>query len=72
MKPRETDLKQEGFVHLHVHSHMSMLDGAATIIDIVDEACRLKMPAIAITDHGNLFAASEFYEYARHRGIKPI
>lgn len=72
MKPRETDLKQKGFVHLHVHSHMSMLDGAATIKDIVDEACRLKMPAIAITDHGNLFAASEFYEYARHRGIKPI
>ncbi len=72
MKTKKPVCKQGEFIHLHVHSHMSMLDGAATIKDIVDEACRLKMPAIAITDHGNLFAASEFYEYARHRGIKPI
>lgn len=72
MKPESPGFNGGEFVHLHVHSHMSMLDGAATTKDIIDEACRLNMPAIAITDHGNLFAASEFYDYAQHRGIKPI
>ena len=60
------------FVHLHVHSHYSLLDGAAKIPDLVQTALEYKMPALAITDHGNLFGALEFYNCARKAGIKPI
>lgn len=60
------------FVHLHVHSHYSLLDGAAKVPDLVNLACKYEMPALALTDHGNLFGALEFYEYARKAGIKPI
>lgn len=60
------------FVHLHVHSHYSLLDGAAPIKAIIDAARKLRMPAIAITDHGNMFGAIEFYQYALKRGVKPI
>jgi DNA polymerase III subunit alpha len=62
----------DSFVHLHVHSEYSMLDGAARIKPMVDEAVRLGMPAIAVTDHGNTFAAFEFYKTAKDAGIKPI
>jgi DNA polymerase-3 subunit alpha len=61
-----------GFVHLHTHSHYSLLDGAATIDDLVDTAVREKMPALALTDHGNMFGSLEFYKAAQARGIKPI
>jgi DNA polymerase III alpha subunit len=52
------------FVHLHVHSHYSLLDGAAPVKGIIDAARRFRMPAIAITDHGNMFGAIELYQYA--------
>nr|WP_308192653.1 DNA polymerase III subunit alpha [Microbacterium sp. ACRRU] len=62
----------DSFVHLHVHSEYSMLDGAARIGPMVQEAVKLGMPAIAVTDHGNTFAAFEFYKTAKDAGIKPI
>ncbi|MEI8065787.1 MAG: DNA polymerase III subunit alpha [Actinomycetes bacterium] len=60
------------FVHLHVHTEYSMLDGAARVGELVREAARLEMPAIAITDHGNVFGAFEFNKQAIKAGIKPI
>lgn len=65
-------MASDSFVHLHVHSEYSMLDGAARIGPMVQEAVRLGMPAIAVTDHGNTFAAYEFYRTAKDAGIKPI
>jgi DNA polymerase-3 subunit alpha len=62
----------DSFVHLHVHSEYSMLDGAARIGPLVQEAARQGMPAIAVTDHGNTFGAFEFYKAAKDAGIKPI
>ncbi len=60
------------FVHLHVHSHYSLLDGAAKISDLVHKAKLMGMPAIALTDHGNLYGAFEMHETALKEGIKPI
>ena len=60
------------FIHLHNHSHYSILDGAITIDKMVEKAVEFGMPGIALTDHGNMFGAIEFYEKARARGIKPI
>lgn len=60
------------FVHLHNHTEYSMLDGAAKIAPMLAEAQRLDMPAIGMTDHGNMFGASEFYNAATKAGIKPI
>ncbi|ANE80795.1 DNA polymerase III subunit alpha [Mycobacterium adipatum] len=60
------------FVHLHNHTEYSMLDGAAKVKPMVAEAQRLGMPAIGMTDHGNMFGASEFYNVATDAGIKPI
>ena len=60
------------FVHLHVHTEYSMLDGAARLTDLFAEAQRLGMPAVAMTDHGNVFGAFDFYTKARAAGIKPI
>ncbi len=60
------------FVHLHTHSHYSLLDGLAKIDDLVNEAVRLEMPALALTDHGSLYGAIEFYKKAKAAGIKPI
>ena len=74
-------MADEGFVHLHVHSEYSLLDGAARIeppasnpdaTTIFTEAERLRMPALAITDHGAMFGALRFYESARRTGVKPI
>jgi len=62
----------DSFVHLHVHTEYSMLDGAARVKDLVAEAARLEMPAIAMTDHGNLFGAFDFYKKANDAGINPI
>ena len=62
----------ESFVHLHNHTEYSMLDGAAKITPMLAEAQRLGMPAIGMTDHGNMFGASEFYDAATKVGIKPI
>jgi DNA polymerase III subunit alpha len=60
------------FVHLHVHTDFSLLDGACETSELLDEASRQKMPAVAITDHGNLFAAANFFYEAGKRDVKPI
>ncbi len=60
------------FVHLHVHSHYSLLDGACTVQQLVDKAVELKMPAMALTDHGALYGAVEFSQKASKAGVKPI
>jgi DNA polymerase-3 subunit alpha len=60
------------FVHLHLHTDYSLLDGACDLEEVVDEAARREMPAVAVTDHGNLFAAESFYQTAKTRGVKPI
>jgi DNA polymerase III subunit alpha len=60
------------FVHLHVHSEYSLLDGAAQLEKLVKKAKALDFPAIALTDHGNLFGAIDFYLAAQKAGIKPI
>jgi DNA polymerase-3 subunit alpha len=62
----------EQFVHLHVHSEYSMLDGAARVSDLFDEAARMGMPALAMTDHGNVFGAYEFWKKGKAAGVKPI
>ena len=62
----------ENFVHLHVHTEYSMLDGAAKISELVDEVANQNMPAIAMTDHGNVFGAFEFYKIAKAAKVKPI
>jgi DNA polymerase-3 subunit alpha len=63
---------QPQFVHLHVHTDYSLLDGACETGELLDEASRQKMPAVAITDHGNLFAAANFFDQASKRDVKPI
>ena len=60
------------FVHLHVHSEYSILDGACRIPALVEKAARLEMPAVALTDHGSLAGMVELYREARERGVKPI
>src|SRR6202051_1494396 len=65
-------MKNPRFVHLHLHTDYSLLDGACDLEEVVDEAARRKMPAVAVTDHGNLFAAESFYHAAKTRGVKPI
>jgi DNA polymerase III subunit alpha len=62
----------KNFAHLHVHTEYSMLDGAARVKDLFAEAARMEMPALAITDHGNLFGAFEFYKQGKAAGVKPI
>jgi len=60
------------FVHLHLHTDYSLLDGACEIGELTEEAARRGMPAVAVTDHGNLFAAANFYQKATTHGVKPI
>ena len=60
------------FVHLHLHTEFSLLDGACRIDELLDRAAELKMPALAVTEHGNMFSAVAFHDAARKRGIKPI
>jgi len=60
------------FVHLHCHSHYSLLDGAGSVDRLVERAKALRMNALALTDHGNLYGALEFYQKAKAAGIKPI
>lgn len=63
---------KDSFVHLHVHTEYSMLDGAARVKPLIQAAVELGMPAIGITDHGNNFGAFDFYKTAKSAGIKPI
>ena len=62
----------DSFVHLHTHTEFSMLDGAARLDDLFTEAARMGMPALAMTDHGNVFGAYEFWKKAKAHGVKPI
>ncbi|TCJ36586.1 DNA polymerase III subunit alpha [Parafrankia sp. BMG5.11] len=62
----------DSFVHLHVHTEYSMLDGAAKTGLLFKEAAKLGMPAVGMTDHGNMFGAYEFYQGAKSAGVKPI
>jgi len=65
-------MHHSGFVHLHLHTQYSLLDGAIRPSALVEQARKFKMPAVAVTDHGNIFGAVEFYEMALKAGIKPI
>ena len=60
------------FVHLHLHTEYSLLDGANRLDELVGEGVRLGMKAMAITDHGNMFGAVEFHDACRAKGVKPI
>jgi DNA polymerase-3 subunit alpha len=60
------------FVHLHLHTNYSLLDGACRITPLLQRAAELKFPALAMTDHGNLFGAVEFYDTCVKHGVKPI
>ncbi|MEQ8151501.1 MAG: DNA polymerase III subunit alpha [Smithellaceae bacterium] len=65
-------MKQSKFVHLHVHTQYSLLDGMIRLNELFKKAKEFGMPAIAITDHGNMFGAIDFYKQAEANGIKPI
>ena len=65
-------IQHSEFVHLHVHSEYSLLDGAAQLEKLVKKAKELRFPAIALTDHGNLFGGIDFYQAASKAGLKPI
>ena len=64
--------KRNSFVHLHLHSEYSLLDGGNRVDKLVNRVAELGMDAVAITDHGNMHAAVQFYNIARKKGIKPI
>src|SRR5213082_2432707 len=65
-------MPRDSFVHLHLHTEYSLLDGAIRIKELMKKAAEFKMPAVAITDHGNLYGAIEFYQEAQRAGVKPI
>ncbi|PYJ19906.1 MAG: DNA polymerase III subunit alpha, partial [Verrucomicrobia bacterium] len=65
-------MPRDSFVHLHLHTEYSLLDGAIRMKELMKKAAEFKMPAVAITDHGNLFGAIEFYQEAQRTGVKPI
>ncbi len=65
-------MKHEDFVHLHLHSEYSLLDGAIRFDNLLKKAEEFKMPAVAVTDHGNLFGAIEFFKKGMHSPVKPI
>jgi DNA polymerase-3 subunit alpha len=62
----------ETFVHLHLHTEFSLLDGMVRTDDLAERAAKLGMPAVAMTDHGNLYGAIKFYKSCKKEGIKPI
>ncbi|MDX6297779.1 MAG: polymerase subunit alpha, partial [Nocardioidaceae bacterium] len=68
----EPSVTNDSFVHLHCHTEYSMLDGAARVGELLDEAARLGMSALAVTDHGNTFGAFDFYKQGKARGITAI
>src|SRR5712672_67078 len=65
-------MARDSFVHLHLHTEYSLLDGSIRMKEVMKKAAEFKMPAVAMTDHGNLFGAIEFYQEAQRAGVKPI
>jgi len=65
-------MKHANFVHLHLHTEFSLLDGAMRLEELFQQAKNYRMPALAVTDHGSMFGAIEFYQQAERAGIKPI
>ena len=65
-------MADQNFVHLHCHTEFSLLDGACRIDELLDQAARLKMPAVAVTEHGNMFSSVIFHDHAKQRGVRPI
>ena len=65
-------MANDPFIHLHLHTEYSLLDGAVRIKDLIKKAQRCKMPAVAMTDHGNIFGAIDFYMAAKAADNKPI
>ena len=65
-------MKHANFVHLHLHTQFSLLDGAIRLEELFNQAKSYRLPALAITDHGSMFGAIEFYQQALRHGIKPI
>jgi DNA polymerase-3 subunit alpha len=65
-------MSRDSFVHLHLHTEYSLLDGSIRMKELMKNAAEFDMPAVAITDHGNLFGAIEFYQEAQRAGVKPI
>src|SRR2546423_567953 len=65
-------MPRDSFVHLHLHTEYSLLDGSIRMKELMKKAAEFEMPAVAITDHGNLFGAIEFYQEAQRAGVKPI
>jgi DNA polymerase-3 subunit alpha len=65
-------MPRDSFVHLHLHTEYSLLDGAIRMRELMKKAVEYEMPAVAVTDHGNLFGAIEFYQEATRAGVKPI
>src|SRR5436305_2804419 len=65
-------MPRDSFVHLHLHTEYSLLDGSIRMKELMKKAAEFKMAAVAITDHGNLFGAIEFYQEAHNAGVKPI
>src|SRR5882757_9364745 len=67
-----TRMPERPFVHLHCHTDYSLLDGACDIEKLITRVKQQQMPAVAMTDHGNLFGAVEFYNEANNQGVHPI
>src|SRR5258705_147163 len=65
-------MARDSFVHFHLHTEYSLLDGSIRMKEVMKKAAEFKMPAVAMTDHGNLFGAIEFYQEAQRAGVKPI
>src|SRR3954470_8665426 len=65
-------MAQADFVHLHVHSEYSILDGACRVPDLVKRAAELEMPAVSLTDHGSMAGAIQLWKTTRHTGVKPV
>src|SRR6187549_301441 len=65
-------MSHDSFVHLHLHTEYSLLDGSIRMKDVMKKASEFGMPAVAMTDHGNLYGAIEFYQEAQKAKIKPI
>src|SRR5260370_25776744 len=65
-------MSSQPFIHLHCHSHYSLLDGASKIPDLLERTRSLGMPALALTDHGNLYGAVELLREAKATGVLPI